>query len=49
VWSAGGKMLGKIKVDRGSSNFVLGTGKVWLLNELKLFKSSVGDVDVVAS
>lgn len=47
VWDEGGVLLGKFKVKGGSSNFVLGTDKVWLLNELELFEASVGDVAVV--
>ncbi|CAG8972348.1 hypothetical protein HYALB_00005016 [Hymenoscyphus albidus] len=41
VWNAGGMMLGKIKVEGGSANLVLGEGKVWLLNELQLWEASV--------
>ena len=42
VWNSGGKLLGKIVVDGGSANFVLGTkGQVWLLNEDKLWLASL--------
>jgi gluconolactonase len=45
VWNSGGVLLGKILVSGGSSNFVLGKGEVFLLNEKKFWGATVaGDV-----
>jgi gluconolactonase len=46
VWDASGELLGKIKVDGGSANLVLGKGKVWLLNEEKLWEATVAGLVV---
>ena len=51
VWNEGGVLLGKIAVDGGSANFILGNEgdkmQVWLLNEKKLWQANLGLVNGV--
>lgn len=46
VWNAEEKLLGKIVVDGGSSNFAIMEGKVFLLNENKLWLAEMSGLKV---
>lgn len=45
VWSPGGVLLGRIKVDGGAANFCFGRdGEMFLLNEHRLWRAQLGNV-----
>lgn len=42
VWNAGGKLLGKVVVEGGASNFVLGPhGELWILAEGTMWEAKL--------
>ncbi|RDW78408.1 hypothetical protein BP5796_06260 [Coleophoma crateriformis] len=50
VWNAQGKLLGKMIVSGGSSNFALGAnGQVFILNETKLWLATLGGLKTISS